>query len=145
MAKTGSESTFPPTLASIEEEFEHLEDWEDRYEFLIELGREIPVLADDFKTAENIVKGCMSTVWLVTRELPDGSVEILADSDSLIVKGLLVVVLSAYAGLSYEKILLFDIQQVFERLGLSQHLSANRRNGLFSMVGRIRQLAAAAA
>ena len=141
---TGSESIFPPTLASIEEEFEHLEDWEDRYEFLIELGREIPELPDNFKTPELLVKGCMSTVWLVTSEQPDGTVEIQADSDSLIVKGLLVVVLAAYAGMTYERILQFDIQPVFERLGLSQHLSANRRNGLFAMVGRIRQLAAAA-
>lgn len=135
-------STFPVTLSQIEAEFEGLEDWDERYEYLVELGREIPSLAADLKIPEHVVKGCMSTVWLVPRQHADGTFEFLADSDSLIVKGLLVVVLAAFSGKTSAEILDYDVQQVFERLGLSQHLSANRRNGLFAMVGRIRRAAA---
>lgn len=138
---TASRSSFPPTLESIIDEFEHYEDWDERYEFLVELGREIPALPDAVKVPENIVKGCMSTVWMSAERRSDGTLSIHADSDSLIIKGLLVVLLAAYEGRNSEEVLAFDAYALFERLGLSQHLSANRRNGLQAMIARVRQLA----
>ena len=134
-------SAFPPTVESIETEFESMEDWDERYEFLVELGRELPHQAADFKLAERVVKGCMSTVWLAT-EIDNGKrFQIVADSDSLIVKGLLVILLAALSGKTAAEVLAYDPQPLFDRLGLSQHLSANRRNGLHAMIARIRQLA----
>ncbi|MEZ6106533.1 MAG: SufE family protein [Pirellulaceae bacterium] len=135
------QSAFPPTLQSIETEFESMEDWDERYEFLVELGRELPSSSDEFKTPERVVKGCMSHVWMATCVNPSGHFEIQADSDSLIVKGLLVILISALASKTSAEVLAFDTQELFDRLGLSQHLSANRRNGLHAMVARIRQLA----
>ena len=135
---TASRSSFPPTLESIIDEFEHYEDWDERYEFLVELGREIPALPDAVKVPE---KGCMSTVWMSAERRSDGTLSIHADSDSLIIKGLLVVLLAAYEGRNSEEVLAFDAYALFERLGLRQHLSANRRNGLQAMIARVRQLA----
>jgi len=137
----GSRPSFPPTLESIIDEFEQFEDWDERYEFLVELGREIPPLPEAAKVAENVVKGCMSTVWMSAERRDDGTLAIHADSDSLIIKGLLVVLLAAYEGRTSEEALAFDAFALFERLGLSQHLSANRRNGLQAMIARVRQLA----
>ena len=142
----GSQPTFPPSLDEIIEEFEEMEDWEERYEYLVDLGRELPALEDELKSTDNLVHGCMSTVWLVMRPAPEPSdeqtVEIVADSDSLIVKGLIVVLLSALSGKPARDVVTFDTDALFETLGLSQHLSANRKNGLFAMVQRARGLAA---
>ena len=135
-------SKFPPSLDEITEEFDELEDWEERYEFLIDLGRELPALEPELMCEQNLVHGCMSTVWLVVEPAPGEVLQVRADSDSLIVKGLIVVLLAAFNLRKPEEIIQFDAEQLFDRLGLSQHLSANRRNGLFAMVQRARHLAA---
>lgn len=134
--------SFPPDLDELLETFEYLEEWDERYDYIIELGRKLPVIDQSLMTADNIVEGCMSSVWLVTRRQSDSeNIDIVADSDSIIVKGLIVILLSALSGNSPEQILKYDVEALFNQLGLNEHLSPNRRNGLFSMVKRIRQLA----
>ena len=140
-----SESSYlPPTVAELLEEFQEMEDWDERYEYIVELGRELPPLAAEHQNAANLVGGCMSTVWLVAQSAESNPeiINIVADSDSLIVKGLIVVLMSNYSGLSAREILDKDPNELFEQLGLSSHLSPQRRNGLFSMVKRLRELAA---
>lgn len=134
---------FPPQLDEILETFEDLEEWEERYDYIIELGRKLPEIEAHFQSKENIVEGCMSTVWLITRRNPTDlqRIEIVADSDSIIVKGLIVILLAALSDKTAQQIIAYDIENLFTKLGLNQHLSPNRRNGLFSMVKRIRQLA----
>ena len=127
-------------LDEIEETFDLLDEWEDRYQYIIDLGRSLPPIGAEHQTPENEVHGCMSTVWLIAH-CSGGSapkVELVADSDALIVKGLLAIVLAAYSGLTPQAIIDFDVDDLFNRLGLKQHLSPSRRNGLYSMVKRIR-------
>lgn len=136
---------FPPTVAEITDEFQELEDWDERYDLIIDLGRELPKFPDELQADENIVQGCMSTVWMATRVSPDDNekrIEILADSDSIIVKGLIVLLMSCYSGLPAAEIVQKDAGEFFSQLGLNQHLSPQRRNGLFSMVKRLKLLAA---
>lgn len=133
-----------PTLDELLKEFEDLEDWEERYDYLIDLGKQLPDLPVELKTPEHIVKGCMSTVWLATSVVADGAqkrILIEADSDALIVKGLIVVLLAVFSGRTPEEILKLDENESFAQLGLNQHLSPQRRNGLFAMVKRVKQLA----
>ena len=135
---------FPPTVEELIEEFEELEDWDERYDLIIDLGRELPAFPAELQTEEFLVKGCMSLVWLVTKFSNDAAkqVEIQADSDSIIVKGLIVILLAHYAGKTAGEIVESDAIELFEKLGLNQHLSPQRRNGLYSMVKRLKQLAA---
>lgn len=136
---------FPPTIEEVTEEFQELEDWDERYDLIIDLGRELPKLPEELQTQENLVHGCMSTVWLATRVEPTDEqkrIDILADSDSIIVKGLIVLLMSFYSGQPASEIVRKDAGEFFARLGLNQHLSPQRRNGLFSMVKRLKLLAA---
>lgn len=116
--------------------------WEDRYKYIIDLGRELPPLDDSERTEANIVRGCQSQVWLTSRA-QDGRLYFDADSDAFIVKGLLAVVLAAYNSKTPEAILAFDIEDYFTRLNLLKHLSVTRGNGLRAMVKRIKDTAAA--
>lgn len=132
---------FPPTVDELFETFEDLEEWDERYDFIIDLGRELPPLAEEFQTEENIVKGCMSTVWAVTEVEGEGDSEkliIKADSDSIIVKGLIVLLLAFYNNMSPQQVATADVESYLAKLGLNQHLSPQRRNGLFAMVKRLR-------
>jgi cysteine desulfuration protein SufE len=115
--------------------------WEDRYKYIIDLGRELPELAEEFHTEERLVRGCQSQVWIETT-LVDGKLELSVDSDAFIVKGLLGIVLAAYNNKTPEAVLAFDIEAYFEALDLLQHLSATRGNGLRAMVARVRDIAA---
>jgi cysteine desulfuration protein SufE len=136
-------SNFPPTTAELFETFEDLEEWDERYDFIIDLGRELPPLPTELQTEDNIVKGCMSTVWVVTDvegEGDEGKLNIQADSDSIIVKGLIVLLLSFYNNMSPQEVAAADVESYLGKLGLNQHLSPQRRNGLFSMVKRLRTL-----
>ncbi len=133
-----SEDEFPPTTEDLIETFDLFDLWEERYEYLIELGRDLPKMDLDLQTAQTKVEGCMSSVWLVSQLRDDHKVNIVADSDSIIVKGLIVVLLAAFQNKSPKEIIDFDIEELFSKIGLDQHLSPNRRNGLFSMVKRIR-------
>ena len=116
------------------------DDWEDRYKYIIELGRELPPLDAAQRTDEHLVRGCQSQVWLVSQQRDD-RLFFDADSDAFIVKGLLAVVLAAYNGKLPADILAFDIEQYFERLNLIKHLSVTRGNGLRAMVKRIQATA----
>jgi cysteine desulfuration protein SufE len=130
------------TIDGIISDFELLDDWEDRYRYLIDLGKQLPALAEDRRTETNRVRGCASQVWLATdRERHNGG-EVLrfaGDSDALIVRGLVAIVLALFDGKSATEILATDADAVFERLGLRDHLSAQRSNGLRALVQRIRR------
>jgi cysteine desulfurase/selenocysteine lyase len=126
------------------EVFEFLEDWTDRYQHLLELGEKIPPLPAEFRTEANRVRGCQSTVFLSARKRPGTAdvVEFLADSDADLVRGLIAVLEQLFSGQRAEEVLAFDVEGFFARLGLDQHLTLGRRNGLAAMVQRIRSFAA---
>ena len=133
-------------FAELAENFELLGDWEDRYRYIIDLGRKLSPLPDDFKTDATKVRGCMSQVWMVPGH-PDGDPEkfaLAADSDAHIVKGLVAVLGVLFSGKTPADIAAADTEDAFTRLGLDQHLSPTLRNGLVSMVGKIRVFASAA-
>ena len=133
------------TIEELLEEFEELLDWEEQCDFLIDLGFELPEFPTDYKSEANIVHGCQSLVWLVAEPVDEDGVttiRIQADSDAMIVKGLIAVLLATYSGKTPKQILETDIEGQFERMGLNQHLSSTRRNGLHGMVQRIRNFAA---
>jgi cysteine desulfuration protein SufE len=125
------------------ETFEFLGDWEERYRYLIELGRKLPPLPDEAHVDANKVRGCMSQVWLTHRVEPGSPPRLifLGDSDAHIVKGLIALLFSLLSGKTPQQILDTDVSGVFERLGLESHISMNRRNGFYAMVERIRQTA----
>jgi cysteine desulfuration protein SufE len=128
-------------LDEIRETFALLDDWEARYRYVIELGRALPTLPDDAKTPANIVHGCQSQVWI--RHHRDGARLVFElDSDALIVRGLIAIVLAALNGKTPAEVLAFDIDRLFADLELKRHLSPTRGNGLSAMVGRIRGIAA---
>ncbi len=136
----------PMTLDELLEEFDELQDWEERCDLLIDLGFELPPFPEEFRTDEHLVRGCQSLVWLVTNLVhQDGvdRVEILADSDAMIVRGLIAVLLAVFSGRTPQEILSTDVEKLFDRMGLNQHLSSTRRNGLHGMVRRIREFASA--
>lgn len=125
--------------------FEMLGDWEEKYRFIIDLGRRLPPMDEADKTDASKVRGCLSSVWVVAAHRDvDGErvIDFVADSDSAIVKGLVAILHSLYSGRTAREILEFDIDALFERLDLARHLSMGRRNGLAEMVKRIRALAA---
>lgn len=134
------------TIDELIETFESLGDWEAQCDYLIDLGLDLPDFPPEQKTEQNKVHGCQSNVWLIADVKRNGqpTVEIQAESDSMIVSGLIAVLLAAYSGRTPQEILATDIKGIFSRLGLDRHLSPQRRNGLFGMVQRIRDLAQAA-
>ncbi len=131
-------------LDALAAEFETLDDWEDRYRYIIDLGRELEPLSEAEHDDANKVRGCASQVWLVTEPGADGALHYRGDSDAHIVRGLIAILLRLYSDRRPEEILSFDANAAYERLGLAGALSAQRSNGLFSMVERIRKDAAAA-
>jgi len=138
------------SLEEIRSNFTLLDDWEDRYRYLIEIGKELPPLESQAKVEANKVRGCASQVWLVTEIDPpaNGGGPVLhfrGDSDALIVRGLIAVLFAMYDGLGADKILTVDAEKEFASLGLKDHLTPQRSNGFASMVERIRGDARAAA
>jgi cysteine desulfuration protein SufE len=131
-------------LEELAAEFDLLGDWEERYRYVIDLGRALRPLTEAERSDANKVRGCASQVWLVTEPGPGGTLAFRGDSDAHIVRGLIAILLRLYAGRSADEILAFDAKAGFDRLGLKAALSAQRSNGLFSMVERIRRDAAAA-
>ncbi len=125
-------------LDDIIADFDLIEDWDERYRFLIELGRDLEPLPDAARNDANKVKGCASQVWIATSPGADGTLDFLGDSDAHIVKGLVRLALAIYSHRKPEEILSTDAGQVFERLGLSQHLTPQRSNGVRAMVERIK-------
>ncbi len=128
-------------------DFELLDDWEDRYRHLIELGRALPAMDDALKTPATKVTGCASQVWIHSRVIESGAgrkLELIGDSDALIVKGLIAIVFMLFAPMRVSEIVASDASTVFAKLGLKDHLTPQRSNGLASMVARIKADAAAA-
>lgn len=138
---TGTESDRSvPALETIIADFELMDDWEDRFRYVIELGRALPDLPETARTETNKVRGCASQVWLAT-ERDAGAPPRLTfqgDSDAHIVRGLIAVLLALYSGRTADDILSIDAHAILRKLGLSDHLSPQRSNGLASMVERIR-------
>ena len=132
-------------LAELEEEFEVLGDWEERYRYVIDLGRDLAPLTDSERSDANKVRGCASQVWLVTGVADDRRLKFRGDSDAHIVRGLIAILMRLYSGRAPEEILAFDAKAAFARLGLTEALSQQRSNGLFSMVERIKRDAASVA
>lgn len=129
------------SFETIEDTFAMLEDWEDRYAYLIDLGRGLPDFPEAEKTDQRIVPGCTSRVWMILDQTPDNRLQIQADSDAHIVRGLIALVISVFHGQPIQNAAQIDMQERFDRLGLSDHLSPNRRNGFFAMVGKIQAFA----
>ena len=135
------------TLTDIRSDFAVLDDWEDRYRYVIELGRTLAPLPDALRTDANKVRGCASQVWLATHVDKNGGAPRLtfeADSDAHIVRGLIAILFAIYDRHSVEEILATDADPIFAELGLKEHLTPQRSNGLASMVARIRADALAA-
>ena len=132
------------SLPELLENFEFLDDWMERYRYIIELGKRLPEMPEAQRTAENKVLGCQSQVWLVVAESDDPErIVFEADSDAHIVRGLVAILLVMFSGKTRAEILALDPRPTFAELGLDQHLSQGRSNGLLSMVGRIKALATA--
>jgi cysteine desulfuration protein SufE len=136
------------SIGEITENFDLLEEWDDRYRYLIELGRALPPLPETARNDANKVQGCASQVWLSTAIKPNGaSGPVLlfeGDSDAHIVRGLIAVLFALYSGKGAKDILSTDAIKLFEKLGLREHLTPQRSNGFRSMVERIRRDANAA-
>ena len=137
--------TIAADLEDIEAEFDMLGDWEERYRHVIDLGRTLAPLTAAEHSDANKVRGCASQVWLVTEPHADGTLCFRGDSDAHIVRGLIALLLRLYSGRESPEILAFDAKAAFQKLGLTGALSAQRSNGLFSMVERIRRDATALA
>ncbi len=121
------------------DEFELFDDWEEKYSYIIELGKTLPKLNDDEKVEKNKVSGCVSQVWLTSRE-EDGKLFFYADSDALIVKGLLAIVIKIFSDKTRIEIQNINFMDIFNQLDLKNHLSQSRSNGLFSVISKIRNL-----
>lgn len=127
----------------IADTFDFLDDWEDRYRHVIELGKAMPPLEDAFKVPATKVEGCASQVWLVP-EISDGVFRFRGESDAMIVRGLVAILGALYNEVPVSEVLSIDAHEELGRLGLNDHLSAQRSNGVRAMVERIRAVAAAA-
>ena len=123
------------------EEFSGFEDWMDRYSLLIDLGNELPALAEEKKTEQNLIDGCQSKVWIDAR-MEDGKLMLEGDSDAILVKGIVALLLKVLSGHTPQEILEADLYFI-GKTGLQEHLSPTRSNGLFSMVKQIKMYALA--
>ncbi len=131
--------TIDAAFAELADEFEVLGDWEERYRYVIELGRDLSPLADAERSEDNKVRGCASQVWLVSEPGPEGRLRFRGDSDAHIVRGLIAILLRLYSDRQAAEIVAFDAPAAFASLGLTGALSQQRANGLASMVARIRR------
>ncbi|MCY3858467.1 MAG: SufE family protein [Gammaproteobacteria bacterium] len=128
------------TLEEVKETFKFLDDWEDRYRYIIDLGKALPNIADELRAEENLVKGCQSLVWIVmSYEEKDDRVTIQLDSDAFIVRGLIAILMTVFQHRSPSQIIDENVEALFSELDLVSHLSPTRGNGLRSMVSRIKQ------
>ena len=123
------------------EEFAMFEDWMQRYEYMIDLGKTLPLIAAEFKTDDNIIKGCQSKVW-VHAELKDSQLEFTADSDAIITKGIIAILIRVFSNQHPKDILASDTSFI-DQIGLKEHLSPTRANGLVSMIKQIKLYAIA--
>lgn len=131
-----------PSTTDIIDDLSFFDNWEERYKYIIDLGRELPQIEEALKTQDRLVKGCQSNVWLAV-DINGQRMQFAVDSDAHIVKGLLVLVLAAYHDKTAQEIVDFDIQAYFAEIDLERHLSPTRGNGLRAIVAKIQQLATA--
>jgi cysteine desulfuration protein SufE len=129
-------------LDDLLEEFDLFDDWEERYRYIIDLGKDLAPLSEDEKTEATRVRGCASQVWLVMDPAPEGVLRFRGDSDAFIVRGLIAVLIRLLDGLPYSEIQDFSIRDTLSRLGLDEALSSQRTNGLMSMVERLKRATA---
>ena len=122
------------------ENFSFFENWEEKYQYVIDLGRTLEPLEETFKTETWKVQGCQSQVWLVP-SFNNGYIRFKGDSDAVLVKGIIAIVLSVYNDKSPQEIKNIDIKEIFAKLGLEENLTPSRRNGMMSMVAKIREYA----
>ena len=122
-------------------EFSMFDDWMERYEYIIELGKGLPLIAEEYKTEDNIIKGCQSKVWVHAEE-KDGKVVFSADSDAILTKGIIAILIRAFSNQTPADILAANTDFIDE-IGLKEHLSATRANGLVSMIKKIKMYALA--
>ena len=125
----------------IVEEFSMFDDWMDRYEYIIELGKKLPLIKEEYKTEDNIIKGCQSKVWL-QGEQADDKIVFTADSDAILTKGIIAILIRAFSNQKAADILTADMDFIDE-IGLKEHLSPTRANGLVSMIKNIKMYALA--
>ena len=123
------------------DEFSMFDDWMQRYEYIIELGKSLPLIQEEYKTEENLIKGCQSKVWLHGEENSD-KIVFTADSDAILTKGIIAILIRAFSNQKAEDIINADTQFIDE-IGLKEHLSATRANGLVSMIKNIKMYALA--
>lgn len=121
------------------ENFSLFDDWEEKYRYLIDLGRKLPDMEEKLKTENRLVPGCTSRVWM-QEDIKEGCFYFLADSDAHIVRGLIAVLFVVYNGKSLDALQHINIEEIFSSLGLDQHLSPNRRSGFFAIVEKIRAI-----
>ena len=133
-----------PAFEDIAETFDFLDDWEERYRHVIELGKAMPTMDTALQTPATKVEGCASQVWIMPM-IQNGRFDFQGDSDALIVRGLIAILHALYSGVAVDAIKDIDAQAELSKLGLDEHLSSQRSNGVRAMVERIRQLGAAAA
>ncbi len=133
------------TIKEIQDEiiddFSMFDNWEDRYQHMIDLGKTLPIIDEKYKTDENLIKGCQSKVWLHS-ELDNGTIKFTADSDAILTKGIIALLLDVYSGQKSEDILADDMTFI-DKIGLREHLSPTRANGLVSMLKQIKMYALA--
>lgn len=135
------------SIAALKEDFSLIDEWEDRYRYVIELGRMLPPLAEAERTQRNKVQGCASQVWIAVHEERNGrepKLSFTGDSDALIVKGLIAIIFRLFSGRPASEILATDAGALLDELGLREHLTPQRSNGVASMVTRIKSDAKAA-
>lgn len=130
------------SIEELAENFSLFDDWEERYRYLIDVGRSLPHMDESLRSDENIVRGCTSQVWMISELDDDARFHFQADSDAHIVRGLVALLLAAYNGKRADEIRGVEIEKIFADIGLDQHLSANRRSGFFAMVNKIKALSA---
>ncbi len=132
-------------IDEIVESFEFLDDWESRYQYLIELGEQLPGMPDALKTGENWVKPCMSTVHVVALADPDrrGGIRFVGDCDTAVIKGVLALLIDLLSHRTLDEIEQMDVDKLFTRLQLEEHLSPNRHVGIYAIVDKMRERAAA--
>lgn len=136
----------PSDIKTITEDFEFLDEWEDKYRYVIELGKILPAFDDSKRTAENKVNGCVSQVWLDSN-IGQGNEKIVhfdGDSDAHIVRGLVAIMIAALSDRPAEEIVGFDAEALLAKLGLDSHLTPQRSNGLRAMVARMKSIASSA-
>ncbi len=128
-------------IAELEENFSFFENWEEKYQYVIDLGHKLEPLDDSFKIEQWKVQGCQSQVWLVP-EIKNGLYHFKGDSDAILVRGIIAVILLIYNDKTAEQIKNVDIAKIFAKLGLEENLTPSRRNGMLSMVAKIKEYAA---